>query len=38
VLRARRALRKRLAEHCGVRSAREGLACDCVHRGCCASK
>jgi RNA polymerase sigma-70 factor (ECF subfamily) len=38
VLRARRALRKRLAEHCGVQSARECAACSCAHRGCCASE
>ena len=34
--RARRALRGRLREHCGVEAARECLTCACNERGCCA--
>jgi RNA polymerase sigma factor (sigma-70 family) len=35
--RARRALRGRLQDHCGVATIRECLACECTHRGCCAT-
>lgn len=34
--RARRALRKRMLEHCGVTSVRECAECRCVDDGCCA--
>jgi RNA polymerase sigma factor (sigma-70 family) len=33
--RARRALRERLREHCGVASVRDCLSCGCIERGCC---
>ena len=33
--RARKALRKRMLEHCGVTSLRECADCRCVHEGCC---
>jgi len=33
--RARRALRDRLREHCGVENARACLTCTCSERGCC---
>lgn len=33
--RARKALRKRMLEHCGVTSIRECADCRCVHEGCC---
>lgn len=35
--RARKALRKRLEEHCGVTTLRECLDCRCVEAGCCAA-
>jgi RNA polymerase sigma-70 factor (ECF subfamily) len=35
--RARRALRGRLREHCGVESLRQCLTCVCNERGCCAT-
>ena len=34
--RARKALRKRMLEHCGVSSARECAQCRCIDEGCCA--
>ena len=34
--RARKALRKRMLEHCGVSSLRECADCRCVDDGCCA--
>lgn len=33
--RARRALRQRMADHCGVRSSRDCVDCICNERGCC---
>ncbi len=33
--RARKALRKRMFEHCGVTSPRDCLDCRCVYEGCC---
>ncbi len=33
--RARKALRERLKEHCGVSSARECKSCRCTYDGCC---
>lgn len=33
--RARRALRKRLREHCGIEAMRQCLTCVCNERGCC---
>lgn len=33
--RARKALRKKMLEHCGVSSLRECFDCRCVHDGCC---
>lgn len=35
--RARRALRARLREHCGVESMRQCLSCICNERGCCST-
>jgi RNA polymerase sigma-70 factor (ECF subfamily) len=35
--RARRALRGRLRDHCGVETMRQCLACVCNERGCCGS-
>ncbi|MDF2692492.1 MAG: polymerase sigma 70 [Labilithrix sp.] len=37
LFRARRALRSRLEEHCGVTSSRECTRCVCAERGCCAT-
>jgi RNA polymerase sigma-70 factor (ECF subfamily) len=34
--RARRALKERLAAHCGTTSARSCADCGCEERGCCA--
>lgn len=34
--RARKALRERMLEHCGVSSARECAQCRCIDEGCCA--
>lgn len=33
--RARKALKKRMLEHCGVTSPRDCLDCRCVYEGCC---
>ncbi len=35
--RARKALRKRMLDHCGVSSLRDCIDCRCVYDGCCAT-